>query len=135
MKNTHGEIATCEPSNIIPIIPCRYVISDDMLLTPLDELPDALQAPAGIDQSPHHQIATIRQGYIYFYGHIGGSAEQCADAEKKWMVFRYQTRADDCNSEHEPTACASSFQYYSYQWRNGHAGSEWVANPMEPHGI
>ncbi|KGK41462.1 hypothetical protein LH51_14560 [Nitrincola sp. A-D6] len=131
MAKMNDCIAYCDPRKIVPIIPCRYVVSDEILLTDLDDLPQALQAPAGIGNSPHHQIASIRQGYIYFYGYLGFNESDCTDKKMTWLIFRYQTRADDCNSNDEPTACASTFQYYNYTWKNGTARSEWIAHQME----
>lgn len=124
MAKTNDSIAYCDPRKIIPIIPCRYVVSDEILLTNLDDLPEALQVPTGIGNAPHHQIASIRQGYIYFHGHLSFNGEDCTDKKSHWLIFSYQTRADDCNSNDEPTACASTFQYYQYTWKDGTPKSE-----------
>ncbi|KDE38691.1 hypothetical protein ADINL_3146 [Nitrincola lacisaponensis] len=73
----------------------------------------------------------MRQGYVYIYGYLSIDGSNVTDNKAKWLIFRYQTRADDCNSLDEPTACATPFQFYSYTWKKGTPSSEWVANQME----
>lgn len=125
-----NSIARCDSREIIPIYPCRYVISDDILLEDTEKLPQILTRPAGITQAPHHQLASMRQGYLYIYGNLSIDGRGVTD-KGYWLVFRYQTRADDCNSPNETTACAKTFQYYQFTWKDGTARGRWDAQLME----
>ncbi|QEW06945.1 toxin VasX [Nitrincola iocasae] len=121
-------IARCDPRKIIPIYPCRYVVADELLLTDSKQLPAALTPPAGVDQAPHHQLASLRQGYVYIYGNLSIDGTNVTDSKANWLIFRYQTRADDGNSLDEPTACADTFQFYKYTWKDGTPRSDWEAD-------